>query len=39
MQQSSDFDKWKSSVSYGHRWMMAESVFCHKENVWRMCYG
>jgi hypothetical protein len=27
MQQSSDFDKWKSSVSYGHRWMMAESIF------------
>jgi hypothetical protein len=26
MQQLSDFEKWKSSVSYGHRWI-AESVF------------
>jgi hypothetical protein len=26
MQQSLDFDRWKSSVSYGHRWI-AESVF------------
>ncbi|AFU57886.1 putative transposase, IS4 family [Candidatus Nitrososphaera gargensis Ga9.2] len=26
LQQLSDFDKWKSSVSYGQRWM-AESVF------------
>jgi transposase len=26
MQQLSDFDKWKASVSYGHRWI-AESVF------------
>lgn len=26
MQQSLDFDKWKCSVSYGHRWM-AETVF------------
>jgi hypothetical protein len=26
MQQLSDFEKWKSSVSYGHRWI-AESIF------------
>lgn len=26
LQQLSDFDKWKASVSYGHRWI-AESVF------------
>ena len=26
MQQLLDFEKWKSSVSYGHRWI-AESVF------------
>jgi hypothetical protein len=41
MQQLSDFDRWKCSVSYGHRWMIAETVnvFCDVENVWRMCYG
>jgi hypothetical protein len=27
MQQLSDFEKWKCSVSYGHRWIIAESVF------------
>lgn len=26
LQQLSDFDRWKASVSYGHRWI-AESVF------------
>jgi hypothetical protein len=37
MQQLSDFDRWKASVSYGHRWMVAETVFvfCHKE---RECF-
>jgi hypothetical protein len=27
MQQLSDFVRWKASVSYGHRWWIAESVF------------
>jgi hypothetical protein len=37
MQQSSDFDKWKCSVSYGHRWMMAETVFSAIKRMFGEC--
>ena len=37
LQQLSDLDKWKHSVSYGHRWA-AETVFIDEENVRRTRY-
>jgi hypothetical protein len=37
LQQSLDFDKWKSSVSYGHRWMMAETVFSAIKRMFGEC--
>jgi hypothetical protein len=38
----SDFDKWKASVSYGHRWIIAERIYyilSYQENVWRVRQG
>jgi hypothetical protein len=35
LRQLSDFEKWKRSVSYGHRWMDCRiRVFCYEEDVW-----
>jgi hypothetical protein len=36
LQQLSDFDKWKCSVSYGHRWM-AETVFSAIKRMFGEC--
>jgi hypothetical protein len=35
LQQLSNLDKWKHSMSYGHRWADENCVLINEENIWR----